>query len=51
LIDLASDGRHVFVSNFFTGEVAKIDLQSGTKVGSIATHAPKAVAGIAEYAG
>jgi hypothetical protein len=51
LIELAADGRHAFVSNFFTGEVAKIDLQSGAKVGSIATHAPKAVAGIAEYAG
>jgi len=51
LIELAADGRHAFVSNFFTGEVAKIDLQSGAKVGSIATQAPKAVAGIAEYAG
>jgi sugar lactone lactonase YvrE len=51
LIELAADGRHAFVSNFFTGEVAKIDLQSGAKVGSIATQAPRAVAGIAEYAG
>lgn len=51
LIDLAGDGHHVFVSNFFTGEVAKINLQSGAKVGSIATQAPKAVAGIVEYKG
>jgi len=51
LIELAADGRHAFVSNFFTGEVAKIDLTSGTKVGSIATQAPKAVAGVTEYVG
>ncbi len=51
LIELAADGRHAFVSNFFTGEVAKIDLTSGTKVGSIATQAPRAVAGVTEYVG
>ena len=51
LIELAADGRHAFVSNFFTGEVAKIDLTSGSKVGSIATQAPKAVAGVTEYVG
>jgi len=51
LIELASDGRHAFVSNFFTGEVAKVDLQSGAKVGSIATQAPRAVAGLTEYVG
>ncbi len=51
LIELAADGRHAFVSNFFTGEVAKIDLTSGTKVGSIATQAPKAVAGVTKYVG
>ncbi|MBM4192177.1 MAG: hypothetical protein FJ196_03855 [Gammaproteobacteria bacterium] len=51
LIELAGGGQHVFVSNFFTGEVAKIDLRSGAKVGSIATQAPKAVAGIVEYKG
>lgn len=48
-IELAADGRHAFVSSFFSGEVAKIDLTSGAKVGSIATGAPKAVAGLAEY--
>jgi len=31
--------------------VAKIDLASGSKVGSIATNAPKAVAGLAEFRG
>jgi hypothetical protein len=50
-IELAADDRHAFVSSFFSGEVAKIDLVSGAKVGSIATAAPKAVAGLAEFKG
>jgi len=48
-LELAADGRHAFVSNFFSGEVAKIELATGAKVGSIATGAAKAVAGLAEY--
>jgi sugar lactone lactonase YvrE len=48
-IELAADQRHAFVSSFFSGEVAKIDLTSGAKVCSIATGAAKAVAGLAEY--
>ncbi|NDE87727.1 MAG: hypothetical protein EB048_09110, partial [Gammaproteobacteria bacterium] len=47
----AADGQHAFISSFFSGEVAKIDLASGNKVGSIATQAPKAVAGLAEFRG
>ena len=50
-IELAADGQNAFVSSFFSGEVAKIDLASGNKVGSIATQAPKAVAGLAEFRG
>lgn len=50
-IVLCADGRHALVSSFFSGEVAKIDLTSGAKVGSIATQAPKAVAGLAEFRG
>jgi sugar lactone lactonase YvrE len=50
-IRLCADGQHAFISSVFTGEVAKIDLASGSKVGSIATGAPKAVAGLAEFAG
>ena len=50
-IELAADGRHAFVSSFFSGEIAKIDLVTGAKVGSIATQAPKAVAGLAEFKG
>ena len=51
LITLMADGRHALVASFFTGEVAKMDLATGTKVGSIQTGVAKAVAGVAEYPG
>lgn len=51
LVDCTADGAHALVSNFFTGEVAKIALADGRKVASFATGAPKAVAGLVEYAG
>lgn len=50
-LDLARDGKYAFVSSFFSGEVAKIDLQSGAKLGNILTGAAKAVAGLVEYQG
>ena len=51
LMDLAADGRSAFVANFFTGEVAKIDLASGAKVATLATGAVKSLAGLVEYQG
>jgi len=51
LVDCTADGAHALVSNFFTGEVAKIALADGSKVASYATGAPKAVAGLAELPG
>lgn len=48
LLELANADQQVWVSNFFTGEVAKIDLSTGTKIASAHTGAPKAVAGLAE---
>lgn len=49
LIELAAGpGTEAWVSNFFTGEVAKIDLQTGAKLASVQTGAAKAVAGLAE---
>jgi hypothetical protein len=51
LVDCTADGAHALVSNFFTGEVAKIALADGTKVASFASGAPTAVAGLVEYAG
>ena len=49
--DLGDGARYAFISSFFSGEVAKIDLQSGAKLGSIQTGAPKSVAGLVEYRG
>jgi len=51
LMELAADGKQCLVSNFFTGEVARIDLASGEKVASIMAGLPKSVAGLAEYRG
>lgn len=51
LIDCTQDGEHALVSNFFTGEVAKIALADGGKIASYATGAAKAVAGLVEYTG
>lgn len=51
LMDLSRDARRALVSNFFTGEVARIDLATGAKLGSIQTGAAKAVAGLVEYQG
>ena len=51
VIDLSKDARYGLVASFFTGEVAKIDLASGQKSGSIQTGAVKALAGVVEYQG
>lgn len=51
LLTLQADGRHALVANFFSGEVARIDLATGAKTGSIQTGCAKSVAGVAEYAG
>lgn len=51
VIDLAKDARYAFVASFFTGEVAKVDLASGQKLGSIQTGAVKSLAGVVEYQG
>jgi hypothetical protein len=51
VLDLAKDGRYAWVASFFTGEVAKIDLATGQKLGSIQTGAVKALAGLVEYQG
>ena len=50
-LDIGMGGRYAFVSSFFSGEVAKIDLSSGAKLGSIQTGAVKSLAGLVEYQG
>jgi len=51
LIDVGADGRYALVANFFTGEVARVELASGEVLGRIQTGAAKAVAGLVEYQG
>ena len=51
IMDISADGRYAFVGSFFSGEIAKIDLASGAKLGSIATAAVKSLAGVVEYQG
>lgn len=49
LMHLQADGRHAMLSNFFTGEVARVDLESGAKLKSVIAGGPKSVAGLVEY--
>ncbi len=51
VLDLARDGSYALVASFFSGEIAKIDLATGQKLGSIQTGAVKALAGVVEYQG
>ncbi|MCP5328860.1 MAG: hypothetical protein R3E75_10450 [Steroidobacteraceae bacterium] len=51
LLDLADAGRSALIANFLSGEIARIDLASGAKVGSLQTGAIRSVAGLAEYQG
>ncbi len=45
----AADGRHVYVGNFFSGQLAKLELESGEIVASADTGVERSLAGIAEY--
>ena len=47
----AADGRHLYVGNYFTGELVKLELESGEQVAVADTGVPKSLAGIAEYVG
>jgi sugar lactone lactonase YvrE len=51
LVAPARDGKHVFAANFLTGEISKIVLATGASIGSLQTGVPKALAGLAEFAG
>jgi len=51
LMDLSKNGAIAFTSNFITGEIAKIDLNSGAKLGGINTGEVRSVAGLVEYQG
>jgi sugar lactone lactonase YvrE len=49
LMRLADAGTAAFVANFFTGEVAKIALGDGARLGSFQTGAVRSLAGLAQY--
>jgi sugar lactone lactonase YvrE len=51
IMDVTSDGKYAFVGSFFSGEILKIELSSGTQLGSIKTGGVKALAGVVEYQG
>jgi sugar lactone lactonase YvrE len=46
----AADGRHLYIGNFFSGQLAKLELHSGELIASADTGVERSLAGIAEYA-
>lgn len=51
LLEPCIDGRHALVGSFFSGEIVRIALDTGEKVGSYQSGAVKSLAGLAEYRG
>jgi hypothetical protein len=47
----ANDTKHVWITSFFTGQVLKVEKETGRTVGSFQVPAQRSLAGIAEYAG
>jgi hypothetical protein len=50
-LEAAADGQHLYVGNFFTGKVVKLELESGEQVAVADTGVSRSLAGIAEYVG
>lgn len=48
---LDGNGAHAYVGNFFTGELAKLSLESGEKLASRQTGGAKSLAGVALFEG
>lgn len=48
---VCADGRHLYVGNFFSGRIVKIELETGEIVASADTGVQRSLAGIAEYRG
>jgi hypothetical protein len=51
IMDITTDGKYAYVGSFFSGEILKIELASGSQLGSIKTGGVKALAGVVEYQG
>jgi sugar lactone lactonase YvrE len=47
----AMDGRHLYIGNFFSGQLAKLSLETGELIASADTGVERSLAGIAEYPG
>jgi len=47
----AADGRHLYVGNYFSGKLVKIELETGEIVATADTGVQRSLAGIAEYTG
>ncbi len=47
----AADGRHLYIGNYFSGQLVKLELESGEHVAIADTGVPRSLAGIAEYVG
>jgi hypothetical protein len=45
----AADGHHLYIGNFFTGQLGKLALDSGELIASADTGVERSLAGIAEY--
>lgn len=45
----AADGRHLYIGNFFSGKLVKLELESGEQVAVADTGVARSLAGIAEY--
>ena len=46
----AADGKHLYIGNYFSGELVKLELESGERAAVADTGVEKSLAGIAEYA-
>jgi sugar lactone lactonase YvrE len=51
IMDITTDGKYAYVGSFFSGDVLKVELASGTQLGTIKTGGVKALAGVVEYQG
>jgi hypothetical protein len=47
----AADGRHLYIGNFFSGQVVKLELETGDLVAVADTGVQRSLAGIAQYVG
>lgn len=47
----AADGKHLYIGNYFSGQLVKLELESGEYVAIADTGVQRSLAGIAEYVG